>query len=348
MKNKKIFFVADAKSIHTAKWVDYFVLNGYDVYLATFSTVNNTKCNNIFYLSNINSNNSGGNYHYLLSIGKLSKIFKEINPDFINAHYSYSMGIIALLAKNRAKIKARFSVVCHGSDILDTPNRFIFDNLNRYILNSCDKVFVVSDQIKDKIETFGINTDKIFVGQYGIKLDSQESFTKDIDILSNRAYVPNSRIDFLLDSLDIFENRNLNIVFVVAHISDNDFNNISKKYPDITFYKEIEYSKMMNLMSRAKIYISATQSDGTALSLLEAMKYKLVPIVSNIVSNRSWILDGINGYLFNGKKDFIQKVERVLNMEKEDIEDISKNNLKLLKNRGNYNKQMKKIEEFLL
>ncbi|SHO81076.1 Glycosyltransferase [hydrothermal vent metagenome] len=334
MKNKRIFFIADAKSIHTAKWVDYFVQNRYDVYLATFSTINNTKCNNIFFL-------------YLLSIGKLSKIFKEINPDFINAHYSYSMGFIALLAKNRAKIKASFSVVCHGSDILDTPNRFIFDKLNKYILNSCDRVFVVSDQIKDKIDTFGVSSNKIFIGQYGIDLDNNENCTKDIDILSNRAYIPNSRIDFLLDSLDVFKDRDLNIIFVVAYISDKNFNNISKKYPHITFYKEIEYSKMMNLMSRAKIYISATKSDGTALSLLEAMKYKLIPIVSNIVSNRSWILDGINGYLFNNKRDFIQKLDKTLNMKKEDIDNISNNNLKLLKSRGDYNKQMKKIEIFL-
>ena len=42
MNNKKILFVADAKSIHTAKWVDYFVEQDYEVYLATFANENVT------------------------------------------------------------------------------------------------------------------------------------------------------------------------------------------------------------------------------------------------------------------------------------------------------------------
>ena len=153
MKNKKIFFVADAKSIHTVKWVDYFVEQDYDVYLATFATVNNTKCNNIYFLGSTESKISGGNYHYLLGVSKLAKIFKEVEPDIINAHYSYSMGLIALLAKNRSKVNSEFSVVCHGSDILAPPNSYVFDKLNRYILNSANKVFIVSDQIKDKVES---------------------------------------------------------------------------------------------------------------------------------------------------------------------------------------------------
>ncbi|WP_219809570.1 glycosyltransferase, partial [Campylobacter concisus] len=37
---KKIIFIADAGSIHTKKWVDYFIDSGYDVFLATFSKTN--------------------------------------------------------------------------------------------------------------------------------------------------------------------------------------------------------------------------------------------------------------------------------------------------------------------
>lgn len=348
MKTKKIFFIADAKSIHTAKWVDYFVDKNYDVHIATFASKNNTKCKNIYFLANKITNNKGGNYHYLLSIGKLSKIFKEINPDFINAHFSYSMGFIALLAKKRAKIECEFSVVCHGSDILAPPKPYILDKLNKYILSHCDKIFAVSDQIKDKIESFGIDINKIFIGQYGLALQEDDNIIKDIDILSNRAYIPNSKIDFLLDSLDKLNNKNLNIVFVVPHISDNDFNKISTKYSHINFYKEIKYNIMMNLMRRTKIYISATKSDGTSLSLLEAMKFKCIPIVSNIVSNRSWVLDTINGYLFDTQDELIEKINQVLIFHEEEIKSVQKLNIKILKNNANYDKQMQRIENFLM
>lgn len=345
MRNKKIFFVADAKSIHIVKWVDYFVEQDYDVYLATFATVNNTRCNNIYFLGSRESKVSGGNYYYLLGVSKLAKIFKEVEPDIINAHYSYSMGLISLLAKNRSKVNSEFSVVCHGSDILAPPNSYVIDKLNRYILNNANKVFVVSDQIKDKVESLQVDANKIFVGQYGVDVLASDS-KKDIDIVSNRAYRPNSKIDFLLESIDSMDYRNLNIVFVLPNIVEKDYNILTSKYPYIKFYKHIEYSKMINLVSRAKIYISATKSDGTSLSLLEAMKLNCIPVVSNIVSNRSWILDGINGYLFNGKRDFLFKLNQVLKLNNN--ETIIKVNKILVSEKGNYENQMNKIEKFMM
>ena len=346
MKIKKIFFVADAKSIHTVKWVDYFVDKKYDVYLATFASVNNTSCKNIYFLGKQKTNVAGGNYHYLWSIFELSKILSKIKPDIINAHYSYSMGFIALLAKKHSKIKTNFSVVCHGSDVLAPPKPYIFDRINRYVVSRCDKVFVVSDQIRDKVEGFGVDVNHIFVGQYGLSIEQKEC-RKDIDIVSNRAYCPNSRIDFLLDSLDELKNLNLNIVFVIPNIDNKSLEKLVDKYPYIKFYKEMEYTKMLNLVNRSKIYISATRSDGTSLSLLEAMKLGAIPLVSNIVSNRSWVLDGINGYLFNGKIDFLFKLKQLLQLEKRRESMINLNKI-LISQKADYYKQMKKIETFLI
>lgn len=345
MNNKKIFFVADAKSIHTVKWINYFVEKNYDVYLATFANVNNTKCTNIYFLGNKESQVSGGNYHYLFGVLELAKIFKNIQPDCINAHYSYSMGFIALLAKNRSNVNSEFSVVCHGSDVLAPPKPYIFDMINKYLLKRCDKVFVVSDQIKDKVENFGVDVEKIFIGQYGIDLANPD-INKDIDIVSNRAYNPNSRIDFLLKAIDSMDYRNLNIIFIVPNIGDRDYNILSSRYPYIKFHKHIEYNKMINLVSRSKIYISATKSDGTSLSLLEAMKLNCIPVISNIVSNRSWILDGVNGYLFNGEREFKYKLNQALQLKNN--ESITNINKKLLFEKGTYSRQLSKIEKFLI
>lgn len=345
MRNKKVFFIADANSIHTVKWVDYFVEQNYDVYLATFARKNNTKCKNTYFLGRTESKVSGGNYHYLLGVSRLAKIFRKVQPDIVNAHYSYSMGLIALLAKRRSKIKAEFSVVCHGSDLLAPPKPYLYDKLNRYILNRANKVFVVSDQLKDKVESLNIDIEKVYVGQYGVDI-SVSDMNKDIDILSNRAYNANSRIDFLLEAIDTMDYRNLNIVFVVPNIGDKDYNVLVNKYPYVTFYKHVEYNKMINLVSRAKIYISATKSDGTSLSLLEAMKLNCIPIVSNIVSNRSWILDGINGYLFNTQRDFLVKVNHVLKSSSN--ESIIHINKVLMLEKGSYDRQMNNIKDFMI
>jgi len=344
--NKTLFFVANASSIHTVKWVNYFIQEGYNVHLATFSKKNNTACKNIYYLGNKNPHMGGGNYHYLFSVPKLAQIFKKIQPDTINAHYSYSMGLIALLAKKKAKIQSEFSVVCYGSDILSPPLPYIFDITNKYILKNSHKVFVVSDQIKEKLEKFGISMDKVFIGQYGIEKEMLNSEEKDIDIISNRAYTSNSQIDLLLDVLDNIYYKKLKIIFILPGIKESQLLILKRKYPHIIFYDYMEHNTMINLVKRAKIYISATKSDGTSLSLLEAMAFKCIPVVSNIISNRSWILDGINGYLFSSKIELEKKLNIAL--DREQPNELFKINEQLLLEKGTYLTQMYKIEKFLL
>ena len=345
MKTKKIFFLADANSIHTAKWIDYFVSKNYDVHLATFAKYNKTKCQKIYFLGDQQPDVKGGNYRYLLYISKLAQILKNVQPDYINAHYSYSMGLVALLANKFSKVKSAFSVVCHGSDILDTPLPLVFDKINKFVLNRADKIFAVSDQITDKVKSFGVDENKIFTGQYGIDIANSE-VEKTIDILSNRAYNENSRIDFLLEAIDQMDKKNLKIVFVLPTASEEDIEKLKNKYPYIIFHKSVEYDKMQELLSQSKIYISATKSDGTSLSLLEAMMMGCIPVISNIVSNRSWVLDGVNGYLFNSKHDFQNKLRKSL--ENQNSQKMIEANMDIILDKADYKKQMSKIENFLL
>lgn len=341
---KRILFVGDSNSIHLKKYTDYFLCNGYDVYLATFSNSNITNVRNIFFLSKLRINKNGKNYHYLFSIYSLTKILKLVKPNYINAHFSYSMGFITYLALKLSGIKVSFSVVCHGSDILDYP-LLIFRYINKVVLNKADKIISVSNQITDKIIELGIDSKKIFTGQYGVDLQNDLiERARDVDIISIRNYVPNSRIDELLDVLgqECFVHKK--IVIVLPGISDNKFRYFQKKYPNINLYKYIEHNKLMNLLYRSKFYISATKSDGSSLSLLEAMTCGVIPIVSNIPSNREWILDGLNGILF---RDF-NELYNILLSKNIDIQSFRNINCKIIDMRGCYSKQMKMIEDFLL
>jgi glycosyltransferase involved in cell wall biosynthesis len=346
MKDKKVLFVADANSIHIAKWVDYFVDQGYNVNLATFAKDNITQCKNVYFLSGFKSSVKGGNYHYLLGVKPLATIIKKIKPNVINAHYSYSYGLVAYLSSRLSKSDANLSVVCHGSDVLVPPFPSVINRVNRFLLNRINKVFVVSDQIKDRVEGLGVDPSDIFVGQYGV--DNCSNLTiKDIDIVSNRAYVPNSRIDFLLGNLRKLDLIGRKVVFVVPHISEDQFVKVKEQNPSIIFYKALDYKEMQGLIARSKFYISATQSDGTSLSLLEAMNSGCIPLVSNIVSNRSWVLDGINGYLFNNDMEFQSKLKNLLS-QTGNLSEFRSLNHQLIAAKGSYSVQMNKIERFLM
>jgi len=343
----RLLFVADSGSIHTARWIDYFVDEGYEVHLATFSRKNITRCENVYFLSSLKPSNRGGNYHYLLGVRALSLIINNVNPSVINAHYSYSYGLVSFLAKKYANSSANLTIVCHGSDVLDPPLSFIVSRVNRFLLNRSDKVFVVSDQISDRVKSFGIDSNKIFVGQYGVdRKDVAQK--KDIDIISYRAYVPNSRIKFLLDNISKLELADKKVIFVLPFIDEYSFKIMQKEYPGIEFFKELDYHELQELVSRSKIYVSATKSDGSSLSLLESMGSGCIPVVSNIISNRSWVLDGVNGFLFNSDDEFREKLNALFDLEDSDFKKYSLLNQNIIESKGDYSVQMKKIERFLI
>jgi glycosyltransferase involved in cell wall biosynthesis len=251
-----------------------------------------------------------------------------------------------LIASKIAKVDSEFSVVCHGTDVLIPPHPMITTHINKYVLRNSDKIFAVSSQIKDKIISFGVDENKIFLGQYGIDVKF-ENLEKDIDIISNRTYESNSRIDMMLDHLKELDDLKLNMVFVLPDVTDEEYEILVQKYKNVTFYKPIPYKDLLNLVNRSKIYISATKSDGTSLSLMEAMSLKCIPLVSDIVSNRSLVLDGINGFLFYTKDQFLDRIRYILDNYDELYEVIPKINEDVIKKDGQYMIQMKKMENFL-
>jgi glycosyltransferase involved in cell wall biosynthesis len=133
-------------------------------------------------------------------------------------------------------------------------------------------------------------------------------------------------------------------MFILPQIGEDRYRSLVEQYPFVAFRKEVKHEEMLHLVARSKIYISATQSDGTALSLLEAMRLGAVPLVSNIPSNRSWVVDGLNGYLFNTKESFVQKMQALLSMDERRYSEIRERNRQLVQYRADYQTQMQKIE----
>jgi glycosyltransferase involved in cell wall biosynthesis len=60
----------------------------------------------------------------------------------------------------------------------------------------------------------------------------------------------------------------------------------------------VPYSELPSLYGAADVYVSASRSDGSSVSLLEAMACGLPSFVSDIQGNREWVEDGGTGRLF--------------------------------------------------
>jgi glycosyltransferase involved in cell wall biosynthesis len=76
----------------------------------------------------------------------------------------------------------------------------------------------------------------------------------------------------------------------------------------VEFLGRVPHEEMVNLLSKADIYVSTSHYDGTSVSLLEAMGSGAFPIVTDIPANREWIINGENGFLVpENKEKFLAK-----------------------------------------
>ena len=74
-----------------------------------------------------------------------------------------------------------------------------------------------------------------------------------------------------------------------------------------------------HFLSRVDLFISASQSDGSSVSLLEAMAARKLCIVSNHQANNYWIEHGVTGFCFdNTVESLVTTLEMVLAMETSD------------------------------
>jgi glycosyltransferase involved in cell wall biosynthesis len=352
-KIKKILFIGDANSIHVKKWVDHFASCGYITHLATFSAKNITAAEHVYFLSQQEINVGGKNHHYLWCVPRLAALIAKIQPDHINAHYSYSMGFIALLALKWRRINVLLSVVCHGSDVLVPSIPFLSNFINFYVLNNADIVFSVSDQITKKLLAMGISGEKIYNGMYGVERSDIRNTstdlwsTKEIDVVSYRSYIPNSRITEMLQALNRKEFYDKKIVFILPNADLKQLDELRQVYPFIIFYEAMPHEKLIELVAKSKIYISATKSDGTSLSLLEAMDNGAYPVVSNIPSNRVWVTDRVNGRIFNDFDQFAKILLESLTESKEFYWRNMDYNFKLIDDKALYDNRMREIEQVI-
>lgn len=91
------------------------------------------------------------------------------------------------------------------------------------------------------------------------------------------------------------------------------------------------------------MYLSASRSDSTSLSLLEAMASGAVPVVGDIEGNREWIEDGAGGRLFTCGDAADLALEQVL-ADGSWVERARAHNRRVAEVRGDWSRNMAVIE----
>lgn len=349
----KILIIANASSIHTTRWVDFFIKAGHVVHLISYIKLEKSIEGLYFHkLPNFFSNLYLDSFIWQVHI---HIIILKIKPELIHAIYVSKFGwqIIPV-------IKRPIIISGLGHDILVLPKtNFVFYILTKLALKKADAIYAVSKHIKNVIiSSFYIPSEKIRYFPLGVNINrffpksmQEEKSSHVIIIFSNRGLRDEYDPITIIDAITILSKQCSEImVFLKGNgpERENVVNYVKQKGMEflIQFRDRTEYSQVPDDYRNADIFISAAKSDGTPVSMLEAMASGLACIMTNVGGVPEWIQDGYNGLLFPpGRSDILaEKILFLINNPDERVR-MGREARKTVVERGDWNTLMKVVEE---
>ncbi len=251
--------------------------------------------------------------NFALSNIKAKKQIAEIlnieKPEIVHIHQANSYAWHSLRAIRSLKFKPKTILTAWGSDVLLLPKESrILARIVRYSLLNADIITSDSLYMSGVINQLlnGV-TKPIHTINFGIQdlpLKQDVSNKKKV-ILSNRLHKPLYRIDKIISAFAVLINNELidadyQLIVAAGGEETDNLVKLAKKLGiegKVLFTGMIPYKELVEYYKIAKIFVSVPESDGTASSLLEAMAYGCVPVLSNLPANLEWVINDYNGFI---------------------------------------------------
>ncbi len=363
----KICLCANGSSIHTKRWINYFVDRGHEVHLVSNISYK-YKSSKFHILKNYTNNRHLNFFGYCLQI---KKIINKIKPDIIHSHYATTYGFLGALSGFHPLI-----VSVWGSDVLVEPkNSKVFDFFTRYALKKADLIIPMATPKAEfmknyLIKSFCVPEDKIQRIPWGIdptifkrgykqeveKLRENLKIQKNTKIiLSARHMDPKYGIKYLIKVIPYLTKKYPNTKLIILRGGgskeyENKMKNLSSKLrvsdKIIFIQKHINTKEMCVYLNLADIFVSLTKTDQFACSLMEGMACGTIPIVSNIEVYQQYLKNKKNALFVEPEnpKDIAEKI--IYCFKHPEIKNkFYKINRKIIEKDEDWNKNARKMEE---
>jgi glycosyltransferase involved in cell wall biosynthesis len=353
----RVLVLADASSIHTEKWVRGLADTGsVELRLVTMNpagvrpglrAIPALRRIDEFYAGPLNA--GGGNWRYLLNLPKVIRAVRRMKPDAVLAIYLSSYGLMGAIAKGDAVL----AHVLIGSDVMVAPGRSrIYDLVSRGALARGDLFVCASEAIAARLSTLAdIQPGAVVTQQYGLEdwVIDHPVLARTYDFVSNRAWVPNSRIPTLLR---IFARvRTTGSLALVGGDGplESKIRVLAAEEPRVVPLGTLPHPENIEVVARSAFYVSMTASDGASLSLMEAMAVGAIPVVSDIEPNREWVEDGVNGALvpLDDELAAVAVIETLIGRPISELDEMRRRNREIVRERGSMTRNMARFRDRL-
>lgn len=287
---------------------------------------------------------------------KLKEIVDELKPDLISAGPIQSCGLLI------AKLDFHpFVAMSWGYDILIHANESQESiEVTRKVLEKCDHFVCDCNYIKNLAHEITPVEGKYTAFPWGIEnfkdFDKRSELRKDLNIedsfviLSTRNWEPIYDIDVLLEAFDIIQKKYDNVKLILlgrGSLSDMVYDFIEAKglTEKIITPGMVHNSEVVDYYLASDLYLSCSRSDGTSISLLEAMAAGIPSVVTDLPSNREWIEEGKNGFLgkLGSCDSFAESISKGISLRQNSGDNVTKYNKQAIKSRADWNKNIYKL-----
>lgn len=244
-------------------------------------------------------------WRYGIAALRLRDMLAKYPPDILHAHYGSSAGLVCFLTGFRPYI-----VSIRGSDVLIRSKSLIWRHILGLVLRRSQLVHAVSDELEARARALA-NSNHLSIRTLTQGIDVKRFHFRQrpnigypLRILCTRTMDRNYSNDTIVDACAIL--RDMNCPFQLTFAADGPLcDEVEERVmhkgilDKVKFLKGYDNSLLPDILNDHDIYVSASRSDGTSVSLLEAMSSGLLPVVSRIKSNNSWLEDGKTCLMFD-------------------------------------------------
>lgn len=357
----KICYIAPVV-IHTERWIKYFADTGHEVHLITSERAPSGDIENVelHVLKRFGPKTRTINYliNSLPLMLQFKRLIKNIDPDVIHAHYIMETTLLGAASGFHP-----FVVTAWGSDVLSAPQKSKVSRwMAKYLLKRADLITTDGEHVKKplmelgadpqkiKIIYFGVDTQKFKPGQKDERLRKALGVLNSPTIISLRRFEPIYNVESLIKAVPLVlrEVPEAKFLLIEKGSEEAKLKQLAESLGvsnSVKFVGWVPGDELPRYMASADICVSTSLSDaGLAASTAEAMACGLPVIITDFGDNRTWVKDGVNGFLIPLKDPEALASKIVCLLQKEDLrKKFGQANRQIIEERNNWRKEMAKM-----
>lgn len=242
-------------------------------------------------------------------ISSLKAVIKTTKPDLIHAGPVQTAAWLAAQTRFHPLVTMSW-----GSDLLlDADSAPQMRRLTRFALEQTDVLVGDCRAVRDKAVSFGFPSERIVTfpwgvdlayfspGEAGTDLRERAGWQEEFVVLHARSWEPVYGVDvfargFVQAALQRPDLR----LFLLGDgsMADEIRQILMPVLPQVQFAGQVSRDELPEYYRAADLYVSASHSDGSSVSLMEALASGVPALVSDIDGNREWMEGTEAGWMF--------------------------------------------------